>query len=164
MLLLNQDQETSKIEKPRFYGAFLLYLQLNLYPVKSIIVKEIESKSIVWFGPSNQYLVVEPITARIINDISEKKELQTVASELENDLDIPYEKAIDFIIDLEEKLVKPNMDIEKDTYSNKTNFSNPETVIGSLSIIYFHFAMGGRDIKIAFVFPPVCKPNLVPLS
>lgn len=127
MLLVIQDQDSSNIEKPRFYGAFLLYLQLNLYPVKSIIVKEIESKSIVWFEPSNQYLVVEPITARIINDISEKKELQTVASELENDLDIPYEKAIDFIIDLEEKLVKPNMDIEKGTYSNKTNFSRPET-------------------------------------
>lgn len=95
--------------------------------MKSIIVKEIESKSIVWFEPSNQYLVVEPITARIINGISEKKELQTMASELETDLDIPYEKAIDFIIDLEEKIVKPNMEIEQSPYFNKKNFSRPDS-------------------------------------
>ena len=37
-------------------------------------------------------------------------------------------------------------------------------VIGSFSIFYFHFAKGGNDIKIPSTLPPVCNPNLVPLS
>ena len=41
---------------------------------------------------------------------------------------------------------------------------NPFNVIGSLSIFYFHFAIGGNDIKIPSTLPPVCSPNFVPLS
>jgi len=93
--------------------------------LKSIILKQIESKTIVWFEPSNQYLVVEPITAKIIQGVSDKKDLQAMALELESELDIPYEKAIDFIIDLEEKLINPNMEIEQANSFNKNNYSRP---------------------------------------
>ena len=44
------------------------------------------------------------------------------------------------------------------------SFFNPVTVIGSFSINYFHFAIGGIDINIDSGLPPVCSPNFVPRS
>ena len=86
-----------------------------------MILKELEDKSVVWFQNSNQYLVLESITASIVKGISEKREIKEIAAELENELDIPFEKAIDFVIDLEEKIVKPNLvAITKENQPQKT--------------------------------------------
>lgn len=94
--------------------------------MSSIIVRELENKSVVWFQPSNQYLVLEPTTASIIKDISEKKDIKEMARHLEYKLDIPFEKAIDFIIDLEEKIVKPNAEIDIEPSLNRKNYTKPK--------------------------------------
>jgi hypothetical protein len=95
--------------------------------LNSIIVKELEQKSVVWFQPSNQYLLLEPTTASIIKAISEKKEIKKIATELENELDIPFEKAIDFILDLEEKIIKPNTEVDLKPSVNGKNYDAPKS-------------------------------------
>lgn len=94
--------------------------------MKTTIVKTIENKSVVWFEPSNQYLVVETITGTIITGLVEGRDIKKMTQELETDLDIPFEKAIDFILDLEEKLVKPNMEIDPSPKLNKKNYQGPK--------------------------------------
>jgi hypothetical protein len=95
--------------------------------LNSIIVKELAEKSVVWFQPSNQYLVLEHTTAMIIKGISEKRDIKTMAADLERDLDIPFEKAIDFILDLEEKIVKPNTEIDIQPSLNRKNYTAPSS-------------------------------------
>lgn len=95
--------------------------------MSSIIVKELEQKSIVWFQTSNQYLVLEPTTASIIQSISEKRDIRIIAAELESELDIPFEKAIDFILDLEEKIFKPNTEINPNPSLNRKNYNAPKS-------------------------------------
>jgi len=95
----------------------------------SLIVKELENKSIVWFENSNQYLVLEQLTAAIVNDLFEKKEVKKIATHLESELDIPLEKAIDFILDIEEKIVKPNLEFNQKKARNPKNYSSPNSYL-----------------------------------
>lgn len=93
----------------------------------SLIVKELENKSIVWFENSNQYLVLEQLAAAIVNDLFKKKEVKKIATHLESELDIPFEKAIDFILDIEEKIVKPNLEFNEKKVSKPKNYSTPNS-------------------------------------
>jgi len=94
--------------------------------LKAIIVKELETKSVVWLQSSNQYLILEPITATIIQEILEGREIKQMASDLENKLDIPFEKVIDFVLDLEEKIIKPNTEINLKPPLIRNNYSAPK--------------------------------------
>lgn len=94
--------------------------------MNSLIRRELENKSILWFQTSNQYLVLEPMAAFIIESLSEGKDIKEIAAELENELEIPFEKAIDFILDLEEKIFKPQYQSQQEISVNKTNYSLPK--------------------------------------
>ena len=93
----------------------------------SLIVKELENKSIVWFENSNQYLVLEQLAASIVSDLSEKKDIKQIAAQLESELDIPFEKAIDFVLDIEEKIVKPNTESVKKKPRSSKNYTTPKS-------------------------------------
>ena len=95
--------------------------------MNSFLHKQIEEKSIVWFESSNQYLVLEQITASIINDISLKKDIKKIATDLESELDIPVEKAIDFILDIKEKIIDPSIKSGKKVYLNKQSYTSPKS-------------------------------------
>lgn len=90
-----------------------------------MIVKELEDKSVVWFQNSNQYLVLEPLAASIVKDISQNKELKKIAAELEKELEVPFEKAIDFVLDIEEKIIRPNQEVKKIGTQTQKNLSIP---------------------------------------
>jgi hypothetical protein len=91
------------------------------------ITKELENKSVVWFQNSNQYLVLEPMAASIVKNIAQHKELKEIAAELEKELDVPFEKAIDFVMDLEEKIITPNLEAENTTVQPPKNYVVPQT-------------------------------------
>ena len=75
----------------------------------STLNKKIEDKTIVWFENSNQYLVLEPLVADIVTDLSENKDLDIIAGKLENNQEIPLKIAKDFIRDINDKILKPNI-------------------------------------------------------
>jgi hypothetical protein len=68
------------------------------------IFKKIEDKTIVWSENSNEYLVLENTTATIIKRLYVGNTIQEIATTLVNDLDVPLETAVDFIVDLEKKI------------------------------------------------------------
>lgn len=110
-----------------------------------LITKKIENKTIVWFENSNQYLVLEDLAAEVINKRQKGEELKQIAATLENELQIPFEKAIDFIIDLDEKIIKPNLEPKPKVFSNKKNYTTPN---------HFEFekfyAVNDKIIKVLF--------------
>ncbi len=60
------------------------------------------------------------MTASIIGEILENKKTKVITSELTSELDIPYKKAIEFIVDLNEKIVKPCLE-QKEINTVTTN-------------------------------------------
>lgn len=90
-----------------------------------MIVKDLENKSVVWFQNSNQYVVLEPMAASIVKALSHGEEVKEIAAQLEKELDVPFEKAIDFIMDLEEKIIAPNQEVEKSKTKNQLDYSVP---------------------------------------
>ncbi|WP_299670685.1 hypothetical protein [uncultured Polaribacter sp.] len=71
------------------------------------LYKPIEDKTIVWFENSNEYLVLENITADILKRLHKGISVKEIATALAKKLAVPLEKTIDFILDLEKKIYAP---------------------------------------------------------
>lgn len=86
----------------------------------SIIHKEVEDKSILWFENSNTYIVLEKRAAHIIEQLRQNVEIDIIASQLVADFDISLNEAIDFVKELERTIVIPNS-IKKESNSKSHN-------------------------------------------
>ncbi len=95
--------------------------------MNSIITKEIEEKSIVWFQNSNQYLILENSAAEIVKRLYRKDSIKDIAKTLEDDLGIPFEKASDFIIDIDQQIVKTSQKEEDIPSSNHQDVTSPDS-------------------------------------
>lgn len=78
-----------------------------------LLLKTIEDKTIVWFKNSNEYLVLENTTADILKRLSKGISVKEIATPLAKKLQVPLDKTIDFILDLEKKI-----------YANKSIINN----------------------------------------
>ena len=72
------------------------------------LIKQLEDKAVVWFKNSNQYIVVEKLTASVIEQLLCKESIQKIAKSLVDELDIPLIEALNFVTDLNKQLVIPN--------------------------------------------------------
>lgn len=93
----------------------------------SLLAKKIEDKSIIWFKKSNQYVVLENVTANIVSELYNNNSIDEIAKDLEKELAIPFEKAFDFIVDVDDQIVKPNKSLENAKPTLETAFSIPES-------------------------------------
>ena len=96
------------------------------YILNSLRIKKIEEKSIVWFQNSNQYLILEDITADIVHRVCSNEDIKEIAKILENDLAIPFEKAVDFINDIIQKIVKSNLILSTSKFQKNKDYIIPE--------------------------------------
>ena len=76
--------------------------------MKQIITKKLEDKEIVWFQEANRYLLVEQTAANIINDLYYKEDPKSIATKLNNKIDIPIDIALEFIQKIKNDIVIPN--------------------------------------------------------
>ena len=76
--------------------------------MKQIITKKLEDKEIVWFQEANRYLLVEQTAANIINDLYYKEDPKSIATKLNNKIDIPVDVALEFIQKIKNDIVIPN--------------------------------------------------------
>ncbi len=113
--------------------------------MKSIIIKKIEEKVIVWFKNSNKYVVVEEITASIIEKLIIKVTIQKIAEDLEKELKISLKEAISFITDLEKQLVIPNI-----TKPSKENSPVLSYKIPSTFAYEKHYLINSKNIKVVY--------------
>ncbi|QMU66322.1 MAG: hypothetical protein GKR88_19890 [Flavobacteriaceae bacterium] len=91
-----------------------------------ILFKNIEKKTIVWFENSNQYLVVEVILAEILKKLSNGIALNIIAKELAEVLEIPKEKATDFILDIKKNILIPNQEKKEVILNRFKNITIPK--------------------------------------
>ena len=82
-------------------------MRLKRY-LKQIITKKLEDKEIVWFQEANRYLLVEQTAANIINDLYYKEDPKSIATKLNNKIDIPIDIALEFIQKIKNDIVIPN--------------------------------------------------------
>lgn len=76
--------------------------------MKQIITKKLEDKEIVWFQEANRYLLVEQTAANIITDLYYKEDPKSIATKLNNKIDIPVDVALEFIQKIKNDIVIPN--------------------------------------------------------
>ena len=76
--------------------------------MKQIITKKLEDKEIVWFQEANRYLLVEHTTADIITDLYYEEDPKSIATKLNNKIDIPVDVALEFIQKIKNDIVIPN--------------------------------------------------------
>lgn len=76
--------------------------------MKQIITKKLEDKEIVWFQEANRYILVEQTAANIINDLYYKEDPKSIATKLNNKIDIPIDIALEFIQKIKNDIVIPN--------------------------------------------------------
>lgn len=79
--------------------------------MNKIILKEIESKSIVWFKMSNSYAIFEKLTAEIITKIDSKIPINVIEDYCFKQIDAPLNKIKDFISEVK-KIYENNSMIE----------------------------------------------------
>lgn len=72
-------------------------------PTKTLY-KVIEDKTITWFENNNEYIVLENTTADILKRLSKGISVKNIAKGLSKKLDVPLEKAEDFILNLQKKV------------------------------------------------------------
>jgi hypothetical protein len=65
--------------------------------------KFIEDKTITWFENNNEYVVLENTTAAILNSLNDGISKKEIAAVLSKELDVPIDKTIDLIRELEKK-------------------------------------------------------------
>lgn len=94
--------------------------------METLIIKELEDKSVIWLKNNNQYIVVEKITARIVTDLSNGINAEKIARKLGKDLEVPFEKVVALILDIEKNIVTPNQKKEENT-SQESTFKKPDS-------------------------------------
>ncbi|MGY0426462.1 MAG: hypothetical protein ACWIPI_06495, partial [Polaribacter sp.] len=67
----------------------------------------VEDKTIVWFENNNEYVVLKNTTADILKRISKGVSVNEIATALSKKLSVPLEKAIDFVVHLEDTFYTP---------------------------------------------------------
>ena len=97
----------------------------------SLLHKEVEEKTIVWFGPRNEYLILEHTTADILKEINKGTAINQIAETLSKKLSIPAKESVDFVLELERKFYKEEK-IERleivDSYKNTKKPKNFEFI------------------------------------
>ena len=91
-----------------------------------MINKEIEDKSVIWLQNANQYIVVEKVTADIVTNLSVGESVESIARELQRNLEVPFEKAIALVLDIQKNIVSPNKRKEEISSQEKT-FKKPDS-------------------------------------
>ena len=97
----------------------------------SLLHKEVGEKTIVWFGPRNEYLILEHTTADILKEINKGTAINQIAETLSKKLSIPAKESVDFVLELERKFYKEEK-IERleivDSYKNTKRPKNFEFI------------------------------------
>tara|TARA_B100000767_G_C19732597_1_gene522400 strand:- start:509 stop:1642 length:1134 start_codon:yes stop_codon:yes gene_type:complete len=83
------------------------------------IIKHVEDKSLAWFEPENQYVVLEKITGIVLEKIHKKTPVQAILKHLDKELDIPLDKAKAFVSDVQQFYQKNTKAVPKEDAVSK---------------------------------------------
>jgi hypothetical protein len=90
------------------------------------IYKVVEDKTITWFKNSNEYLVLENTTADILKRLSKGITVKNIAISLSKKINVPLEKAEDFILHLKKEVYDPNQQKKEHIINDYRDIKKPE--------------------------------------
>lgn len=91
------------------------------------LYKVIEDKTITWFENSNEYLVLENTTADILKRLNKKISLKDIAISLSKKINVPLERAEEFILHLKREIYDPNQQQKKEIINDYRDIKKPKT-------------------------------------
>lgn len=94
---------------------------------KKLHFKVIDDKTITWFKDNNEYLVLENTTADIIKRLNKGISVKQIAETLAKKLNVPIDKTIDFILDLEKNIYQPKTQIKPTLNNDYRDLKKPTT-------------------------------------
>jgi len=109
-----------------------------------VLISSIENKKVVWFAKTNQYVVVEPQVAEVLQRLYANIPPQEIAVFLKEDLPVPLELLQKFVEDIQVGVYKPN---------TKALISKGLQVKEISSIHYqyeIHYKLGSKIIAIKY--------------
>ncbi len=92
-----------------------------------ILFKKIDTKTVAWFQDSNQYVILENATAKILKKLHDDIPIEKIAETLAGELRIPLKESIDFILDIEKQLFLANVEQQSAIIPNDGNYKTPKT-------------------------------------
>jgi hypothetical protein len=78
-----------------------------------LLTQDIGDKTIVWFEGSNEYLVTEKRTAHILEQLQQGTREEEIGQNLADSIDVPIDKAMDFVMELKHNVYTPKSQIKK---------------------------------------------------
>lgn len=87
--------------------------------------KVIEDKTIIWFKNSNEYIVFENTTADILKRLSKDISVKDIAKGLSKKIDVPLEKAEDFILHLKKNIYNSKIDNKTEIINDYRDVNKP---------------------------------------
>jgi len=93
---------------------------------QKLIFKPLEEKTITWFKNSNEYLIFENTTADILKRLSKGITVKNIAIGLSKKINVPFEKAADFISNLKKEVYDPNHEERREIRNGYKNIKKPK--------------------------------------
>ncbi|TXD54278.1 MULTISPECIES: hypothetical protein [unclassified Polaribacter] len=120
----------------------------------TILNKVFDDQTISWFENKNEYVVLQNTTANILKDINQGKPIHEIAKTLSKKLEIPIEKSMDFVKELQHKFFKSKgkADIVHDHKNLKRPKSFEYTKFYKINNIVFKVSYLSEK-ELAFVHP-----------
>lgn len=87
--------------------------------------KKIEDKTITWFEDRNEYLVLENTTADVLKRLDKGVSVKEIAISLSKKLDVPQDKAADFIINLNKQLTDSKKEFANEIINDYRDIEKP---------------------------------------
>ncbi|WP_299676467.1 hypothetical protein [uncultured Tenacibaculum sp.] len=98
--------------------------------MKTTLLREnIENKSVVWFSDTNQYIVLENKVAEIIFNLNEGISIEEISKELEQELEVSFDDAIDFTEKIYSNVYLPNIKNNEDLSKINREYKIPTFLI-----------------------------------
>ena len=121
----------------------------------TILSKKIETKEIVWFENSNQYLILEPLVSSIVSSLIQKKNIGAITLQVSEKLAVPMEAAREFVMDVNQKIVIPNAvqivdQIKKSTYKIPERFLFEKYYQINSKIVHVQFS---SEFELSLIHP-----------
>lgn len=91
------------------------------------LYKVIEDKTITWFENSNEYLILEHTTADILKRLSKEFSVKEIAISLSKKINVPIEKAEDFILHLKKDVFDPNQISKEKIINDYRDIKKPKS-------------------------------------
>lgn len=89
------------------------------------LYKKIEDKTITWFEDRNEYLVLENTTADVLKRLDKGVSVKEIAISLSKKLDVPQDKAADFIINLNKQLTDSKKEFANEIINDYRDIEKP---------------------------------------